>query len=132
MRSTLTAFVACTFALTTAALAQQGPVNGMRPADLRTHAITNATVIPSPGEKIEDATLLIRNGVIVAVGPAGDVIVPAGAWVWPGDGLTVYPGLIESALLLSPGDRATSAGAHWNPQITPEVDMNTQPAPSSS
>ena len=36
----------------------------MRPADLRTHAITDATVIPSPGQKIEHATIIIRDGVI--------------------------------------------------------------------
>ena len=65
------------------AVAQTGPVNGVRPADVRTHAITGATVVVQPDRTIENATIIIRNGVIEAVGQ--DVEVPPGARVWPGD-----------------------------------------------
>jgi imidazolonepropionase-like amidohydrolase len=113
-----------------AAHAQQGPVNGIRPADLRAHAIVDATVIPRPGERIEHATILIRDGVIEAVGIGIDV--PPDARIWPGEGLTIYPGLIDAALLISADDRNSSAGAHWNNRIRPEIVMAEQPAPSAA
>ena len=127
--------VANTFALllclsaVTLAVAQdvpQPPVNGMRPADLRTHAITNATVVVSPGNVLDNATIIIRQGVIDAVGP--DVVVPADARVWPGDDLTVYAGLIDAAVLVR-ADAVDGAGAHWNQRIGAEISMLHQPVP---
>ena len=60
------------------------------PAAAQTVAITGGTVYPVSGPKMDNATVLIRDGKIVAVGP--DVTVPAGAtridatgkWVTPG------------------------------------------------
>ncbi len=69
--------------------AQSKPVNGIRPADLRTHAIVGATVVTAPGTRIEDASLIIRDGVIEAVGR--DLAIPPEARVWSAEGLTVYP-----------------------------------------
>ena len=46
----------------TVCLAQTGPVNGMRPAPLRTHAIVGADVVVAPGKTIEKASILIRDG----------------------------------------------------------------------
>ena len=127
------------------AVAQSPPVNGMRPADLRTHAIVDATVITSPGtsgapgapgapsaNKIEHATIIIRDGVITDVG--SNIQVPAGARVWNATGMTIYPGLIDAALLVKPGDAsgARSAGAHWNSRIHSELSMAEQPAPDKS
>jgi imidazolonepropionase-like amidohydrolase len=132
--------ITSTFALTLAAAslvilppaqAQLAPVNGMRPADLRAHAIVDATVIPAPGEKIEHATIIVHNGVIEAVGPNDQVKVPAGARLWKGEGMTVYPGLIESALMVR-AEYTPSAGSHWNTRIRPEVNMAEQPAPDQA
>ncbi|TVQ57261.1 MAG: hypothetical protein EA377_01065, partial [Phycisphaerales bacterium] len=64
------------FLVPLAANAQSPPVDGMRPADLRRHAIVGATVIPRPGETIENAVIIIRDGVIESVGEGLDV--PAG------------------------------------------------------
>src|SRR5688572_18059906 len=72
------------------AIAQQAPAaptNGMRAVDLRAHAITDATVIPSPGKKLEKTTIIIRDGAIEAIGPAAEVKIPADAQVWKGEGL---------------------------------------------
>lgn len=109
---------------------QIGPVNGMRPTDLRTHAIVNATVVTAPGETIQHATILIRDGVIQAVG--SDVQVPDDAWVWPAEGLTVYPGLIDAAVLIQPSEMPRGGGAHWNSRIRPELSMADQPGPDAS
>lgn len=59
----------------------------------RTYAITNATIIPSPGAKIEGGTLLISDGVITAVGTT--VNIPDHAQVIDGTELWIYPGFID-------------------------------------
>lgn len=49
--------------------------------------------MPVSGAAIDSGTIVFRDGVITAVG--ANVAVPAGAQVFPGKGLTVYPGLID-------------------------------------
>jgi imidazolonepropionase-like amidohydrolase len=57
-------------------------------------AIHNARVIPVSGPALARGTVILRNGLIEAVG--AEVPVPADAWVIEGDGLTVYPGMIDA------------------------------------
>ena len=57
-------------------------------------AIRNARVVPVSGPALARGTVVMRNGLIDAVG--ADVAVPGDAWVVEGDGLTVYPGLIDA------------------------------------
>ncbi len=57
-------------------------------------AIRNATIHPVSGPAIARGTLVMRGGLIEAVG--SDVAVPAGAWAIDGTGLHVYPGLIDA------------------------------------
>jgi imidazolonepropionase-like amidohydrolase len=59
----------------------------------RVHAIVGARIVPAPGQVIERGTIVMRDGVIVAVG--ANVSVPADARIWNGDSLTVYAGLID-------------------------------------
>lgn len=59
-----------------------------------TYAITNARIVPGAGPTIERGTVVVRNGVIAAVGAS--VAVPADARTIDGNGLTVYPGFIEA------------------------------------
>jgi imidazolonepropionase-like amidohydrolase len=61
---------------------------------IETYAITNARIIPVNGAVIERGTIVIRNGLIAAVGAT--VSAPADARVIDGTGLTVYPGLIDA------------------------------------
>lgn len=56
--------------------------------------IRGATVIPRPGQLLDNASVLIANGVIQAVGP--EAAPPAGARVIDGQGLYVYPGFIDA------------------------------------
>jgi imidazolonepropionase-like amidohydrolase len=94
----------------------------MRPADLRTHAIVGATVVQAPGKRIEDATILVRDGVVAAVGQG--LTVPPEARLWPADGLTVYPGLIDPAVLIEIQEpEQPGVGAHWNRRVHPQVEM---------
>lgn len=73
-----------------AAEAQIGVADRAAPA---TYAITNARIVPVSGPTIERGTLVIRNGLIAAVG--ANAAVPGDARVVDGAGLTVYPGLID-------------------------------------
>jgi imidazolonepropionase-like amidohydrolase len=59
-------------------------------------AIVGVHVVPMTGERvIENATVLISNGAISAIGAEGSVKVPAGAQVIQGRGKYLLPGLAE-------------------------------------
>ena len=57
-------------------------------------AIRNARIVPVSGPVLEVGTVVFRNGLLTAVGPAAAI--PADALVLEGKGLTVYPGLIDA------------------------------------
>jgi hypothetical protein len=57
------------------------------------YAIRGARIVTAAGAPIASGTLVIRNGIIEAVG--ADVQPPADAMVIDGAGMTVYPGLID-------------------------------------
>src|SRR5689334_9613128 len=59
-----------------------------------TYAITNARIVTVSGATIERGTVVVRDGLIAAVG--ANVNAPPDARVIDGAGLTVYPGLIDS------------------------------------
>src|SRR6266481_4847395 len=58
------------------------------------YAITNAKIVTVSGADIEHGTVVIRDGLIAAVGE--NVSAPPDAHVIDGSGLTVYPGLIDA------------------------------------
>ncbi len=74
------------------------------------YAITNARIVPGTGPTLARGTIVIRNGLIAAVG--ANVAVPADARIVDGSGLTVYPGLIDatSSLALPPAPAAGGRG----------------------
>jgi imidazolonepropionase-like amidohydrolase len=63
------------------------------PKTAKTIAITNARIIPVVGAEVPKGTILIRDGLIAAIG--ADVEVPAGAEVVDAAGLRAYPGMID-------------------------------------
>jgi imidazolonepropionase-like amidohydrolase len=60
-----------------------------------TFAITNARIVTVSGGIIEKGIVLIENGKIAAVGT--NVPIPSKAQIIDGTGLSVYPGMIDSA-----------------------------------
>src|SRR2546421_8036154 len=119
------------------------PKQGIRENDPRVHALTNARIVAAPGKTIEKGTILIRDGLIVEVGP--DVKVPAEARVWDLAGKTIYPGFIDAYSRLDLPEtlkpepvrsdvdtddpnakpkeipRESAKGTRsWNPRVTPE------------
>ncbi|MBL7988416.1 MAG: amidohydrolase family protein [Chlorobi bacterium] len=59
----------------------------------RTFAIRNARIVQGPGRVIERGTLLIRDGLITAVG--ANIAIPFDAEIIEGDSMTVYAGFID-------------------------------------
>jgi imidazolonepropionase-like amidohydrolase len=87
-RSGIIALVAvCASVFSTVKLAGQG-------GEPRSFAIKGAKVVPVSGSTMDEATVVVSRGIIVAVGK--DVMVPVDAWVIEGKGLTVYPGFIDA------------------------------------
>ena len=68
------------------------------PAAAETIAITGATIYERPDRRLDDATIVIRDGKIAEVGPG--VAVPAGATRIDGKGKIVTAGLIEASTQL--------------------------------
>jgi imidazolonepropionase-like amidohydrolase len=72
----------------------------------RVYAITGARLVTLAGDVIENGTIVLRGGLIEALGPG--VTPPADAVLIEGDSLTVYPGFIDAfsqAGLVLPGGR---------------------------
>jgi imidazolonepropionase-like amidohydrolase len=64
------------------------------PSPPQVWAITGARLVPVSGPAIPKGTIVVRDGLIAAIG--ADIAPPADARVIDGAGLTVYPGLIDA------------------------------------
>lgn len=69
------------------------------PVTPRVHALIGARIVVAPGNVIPKGTIVVRDGLIEAVG-AG-VVPPPDARLWPADSLTIYAGFIEPYLEVS-------------------------------
>ena len=99
---------------------RNAPVNG--PAEKPvTIAFIHATVHPSPGKVLVDATVLVRDGRIQRIGSNGTI--PPDAVVHDLHGLHLWPGLVDPYSDLGmPDDRSDAQGKpvgarFWNPAI---------------
>jgi len=75
-------------------LSVAGPAALAQGGEPQYFAIRGAKVVPVSGPPLEDATVVVARGVILAVGK--DAAIPADAWVIDGKGLTIYPGLVDA------------------------------------
>lgn len=111
----------------------------------RVYALTNGKIVVAPGKVIPKGTIVLRDGLIEAVGP--DLSIPADAVEIDASGQAIYPGLIDahtylglrraqpapatgppggvSAILASVGQRReTPAGAvHPLSRVRPETQV---------
>jgi imidazolonepropionase-like amidohydrolase len=69
---------------------------GFRPRPLGVHALVGGKVFVKPGQVLEGATIVLRDGFIEKVGR--DVTPPADARIWDLKGMTVYAGFIDPYL----------------------------------
>ena len=77
----------------------------------QSYAIRNAKIVTVSGATIERGTVVVRGGLIEAVG--ADARVPADAQIFDGTGLTVYPGFVDALTNLgvpAPARPATGGG----------------------
>ncbi|HSD45272.1 MAG TPA: amidohydrolase family protein, partial [Pyrinomonadaceae bacterium] len=79
---------------------------GAQHSAIDTYAITNARIVTVSGPTIDRGTVVIRNGLIAAVG--ANINAPPDARIIDGNGLTVYPGLIDSYTNLALPEAAPS------------------------
>ena len=102
---------------------------GAQRSGIDTYAITNARIVTVSGPMIERGTVVIRNGLIAAVG--ANVNAPSDARMIDGAGLTVYPGLIDSYTNLalpeaapSPSPGGGGGGGVSSPRNTPSPEWS--------
>ena len=81
------------------------------------HAIVGARIEIGDGRVIDKGTLVIQDGMIVAV--AADAAVPRGADILDGKGLTLYPGFIDA--YTTKGYKAPPD----SPQVDPDANIGS-------
>jgi imidazolonepropionase-like amidohydrolase len=100
LRSVLASALAALVALPAAAADAPG-------ADRAAFALTGARVILSPGHAVDDGVVIVRGGVIEAVGPAGSTPVPADARVFDAKGKVIHAAYLDPYV---PTDRLAGKG----------------------
>jgi imidazolonepropionase-like amidohydrolase len=101
-----------------------GAACGCTVLEAQTIAITGGTVYPVSGPKIENGTVLIRDGRIVSVG--ANVTVPSGATTVDARGKWVTPGLIHAGA--NAGMGVAGLGGLGERTIQGEVNPSFSPA----
>jgi len=90
---TLVFIVHCSLFITHCFSQETFPVNGTRENNKLYYAFTNATIFTDYQTKIDSATLLIKEGKIVAAGKG--ITIPEGAVVTDLKGKYIYPSLVD-------------------------------------
>src|SRR5947207_1778400 len=94
-----------------------------RPFPSRTTLIRNATVMTAAGPTISNASVLLRDGKIAAVG--ANLTAPSDAVVVDGTGKYITPGIIDThshlGVYAAPGVSASSDGNEATNPVTPNV-----------
>ncbi len=121
---------ACLVALTLLpclAVAQTTPTEGLRDNAPGVHALTGARIVVAPGQAIEQGTVVIRDGIIEAVGAR--VVAPPDARVWDLTGRTLYAGFIDAYTdvgmrqeLPDDAEEMARGAVYWSPQVRSFVD----------
>ncbi|MCI0359005.1 MAG: amidohydrolase family protein [Planctomycetaceae bacterium] len=106
----------------TAAPPTTTPVEGLRENTPAVFGLTNLRIVTEPGKVIEKGTIVLRDGVIEAVG--ADVKAPADARVIDLAGKTAYAGLIDAySEVAIPVNPRLEGSPHWNAQVAPQLDV---------
>jgi imidazolonepropionase-like amidohydrolase len=101
----------------------------------QSYAITNARIVTVSGPTIEKGTVVVRDGLISAVG--ANVAAPADAQVIDATGLTVYPGFIDALTSIgfaAPAAQAAAQGGRGGgfPQVAATTATTTATPTSNS
>lgn len=101
------------------------PVNGISNPNEGAYAFVNATIVQDASTTLSDATLLIRNRKIVALGK--NITIPKDAQVIDCSGKYIYPSFIDIYGDYGiPTPKRDFSG--WNPYSAPQITSNTKGA----
>ncbi|MEM6337527.1 MAG: amidohydrolase, partial [Bacteroidota bacterium] len=120
LKSLLAVF--CLFALAPALQAQSNTSPNEVPAVTRTILLQNAQVVQAPGQVFDRTSVLIRDGLIEAVG--ADLAVPFDARVIAADSFRVYAGFIDGL--------SHTGVPKPKPGETPDIDDPGNPPPDAA
>lgn len=122
MRRIISTFAVITLAAAVSLTGEQGP-------SVPTYAIRGAKIVPVSGAEIASGNIVLRNGLIEAVGASAAI--PSDAVIIDGSGLTVYPGLIDmgnAAALETPAAAAAGGGRGGAPAAAGQSREDTERA----
>jgi len=108
-------------------LSQTSPIEGIKDNSPAVHAFTGATVVISPGNLLQNAVLIVRNGVIEAVGE--NITPPADARIWDMSGKTIYPGFIDPHSDVGHADprvEIEQGSQSWNPNLRAHLSASNE------
>lgn len=89
-------------------------------------AFVGARIIPIEGQPIPNGVLLVEEGKIVAVGPAGQIEIPGGAKTYNTEGKVIMPGLIcTHSHIGSPSGGDKSAAIQPEVRILDSLDVRS-------
>ncbi len=96
------------------------PLEGIRQNTPQVHAIRAGRIVVAPDEQIENGTLVIRNGVVEAVGR--DVPIPPDARIWSFTDRVIYPAFIDAFHEVDvPLPKPEVGAAYWNSDVRPRA-----------
>lgn len=127
MRRAKLLLTVCCFLYSTAVLKAQTtfPVNGVADERLGHYAFTNATIVKDAATTLNNATMIVRDGKIVAVGT--DLKVPQGAVEVDCKGKYIYPSFIDIfSDYGTPAQQPRQAGFNFSAQS--QLNTNTKGA----
>jgi imidazolonepropionase-like amidohydrolase len=111
-KSILLAFIAGTL------FCQTAPLVDILHVAPQVYVLRNAHVHTEPGKSIPQASIVIRDGLIKAVGSKIDV--PADATVLDMKGANIYAGFIDGWVEVKTDDVQQTSRSHWNDLVHPE------------
>jgi len=123
----LAGLLAAFMLLPTMLLSQTSPIDGIKDNTPAVHAFTGATVVISPGNLLQNAVLIVRNGVIEAVGE--NITPPADARIWDMSGKTIYPGFIDPHSDVGHADprvEIEQGSQSWNPNLRAHLSASNE------
>ena len=106
------------------AVSQTARQTGLRDRTPEVYAFTNVTIVASPGVVIERGTLVVRNGLIEAIG--ANVTIPADASIMDLNGKYIFPGFIDAYKVWAHFDtlpQRQSGTTYWNPNVRSHFRM---------
>ncbi len=105
-----------------ACLAVSAPVFGQQ----QPVAFEGATLYPIASEPIENGVLVVQDGQILALGPAGQVEIPSSAERRDATGYIIMPGLVDTHSHIGSGDGGDSSSPlHPDVRIMDAIDVRS-------